>query len=131
VVEVLDGKAVAQGMRAYLFGESGPLAGGADDVLYAAYGDAARCRFTGGAGEEVVGWFLVAEVGYEVATDGLVVGECPLFVALGFADDEGSVVAVEVVQSDATDFSGAQAESEDEAEDETVFGCLCYRKELT
>jgi hypothetical protein len=40
------------------------------------------------------------------------------------------LVAVEVVQSDFSDFSGAQPKSEDEAKDEAVFWCFSAGKEL-
>ena len=122
MVEVLDGEAVAQRMRADLFGEPGPLAGGAHDVLHAPHGDAAGFRFSGCTREEIIRRFFVAEVGDEVAAHGVVVGKRALFSALGLADDERSVVAVEVVQPDAANLPGAEAETEDQAEDEAVFG---------
>jgi len=45
-----------------------------------------------------------------------------LFSALGLADDERSVVAVEIVQPDAANLPGAEPEAEDQAEDESVLG---------
>jgi hypothetical protein len=41
VVDVLNGEAVAQAVRAYFFGKLGAFAGAADDVLHAPHGNTA------------------------------------------------------------------------------------------
>jgi len=74
VVEVLDGEAVAQDVRARLFLDTCPLGGGTYDVLYAAHGEAFVARFSGGTDEEVVRWFFGTVVGDQVAAHGVVVG---------------------------------------------------------
>lgn len=107
VVQILDGKAVAQDMWTYLFGESCALGGSTYDVLYAAYGYAAGVGFSRCAGEEVVGRSFVEMIIEEVLSDRFVVEKCPLLSALCLADDEGSARAVEVVQSKVGDFPGA------------------------
>ena len=107
MVEVLDGKAVAQGVGTYLFGQPGAHTDCAHDVLHAAYRDAVGVRFPGGAREEVIRRFFGTEVCNEVAAHGIFQGKRTLFSALGIAYNEGSVAAVEVVQADACDLSGA------------------------
>ena len=121
MVEVLDGEAVAQGVRTYPFGECSSFSDGAYYVLNAANGDASGVGFSRCAGEEIIRRFLVSEVEEEVAANGFIVRKRSRFSALGFAYDEGSVVTIKIVQADFSDFASTQSESEDEAEDEAVF----------
>jgi hypothetical protein len=125
VVQILDGEAVAQGVWADSFCEPGPVPNDPHDVLDAAYGDAAGVGLSRRAGEEVIRRFFLAEVGDELATKGVAVGKYSLLSAFGFADDEGAVVAVEVVQSDPANFASAEAEPEEQPEDEAVFRVGC------
>jgi hypothetical protein len=92
VVEVLDGEAEAQDVRARLFLNTCPLGGGTYDVLYAPYGEAFVARFSGGTGEEEIGWLFVTVVGDEVTANSVVIGQRSLFSALGIANDQDEAV---------------------------------------
>ena len=91
-----------------MLSEPGALSRLSHDVLDAA--DAHTVFLVALAGrtdEEEVGGLLLAEVGNELATQAIVVGQRTGVPALGFTDDEGSVDTIEVVNADGGHFAGA------------------------
>lgn len=105
VVQIVDGEAVAEGMRADFFAQFCAIAGAGDDVLDASYGDAFGRRFCS-AGNEIVGGFYLTEVVGHGLSQAIAVGDYACFLPLCVADGDGPVLAVEVAQPDLSDLAG-------------------------